>query len=63
MVFVLVLLYHVFLIVGLLLASGDFSAIEIALALGLVGLGVAALLEAEFLIEPRRRRRARRAEG
>lgn len=61
MVFVLVLLYHVLLIGGLALASGNLSFLEIALVLGLIGLGTAALLETEFLIEPRRRRRARRA--
>jgi hypothetical protein len=63
MVFVLVLLYHLLLIGGLALASGTLSGLEIALLLVLIGLGAAALLETEFLIEPRRKRRARRAAG
>jgi hypothetical protein len=52
----LVLAYHLLLLVALAVVSGAFSAAEIALVVGLLGLGGAALVEAELMIEPRGRR-------
>jgi len=56
MVFVLVLAYHLLLLGALGLASGVLSVAEIAIMLVLIGLGAAALIQTELLIEPRRRR-------
>ena len=52
----LVLAYHLLLLVALTVISGAFSGIEIALVVALLGLGAAALIEADLMIEPRGRR-------
>ena len=55
MMLVLLLAYHLLLLGGLAIASGNHSGAEIALALALIGLGGAALVGTDLLIEPRRR--------
>lgn len=57
MPFLLVFIYHLLLLGALAIASGTLSGIEIAVAVVLIALGGAALIEASVMVEPKRRRR------
>lgn len=61
MMLVLVLAYHLLLFGGLAIASGHLSGAEIVLAIALIALGSAALIETALMLEPRRRTLSARA--
>ncbi len=63
MALLLVFVYHVILLGTLAVASGSLSIVELFGALALLGLGAAALIDTELVLEPRRPRPGHHAVG